>query len=414
MRSLINNEIRSVCHIFVATNRSLNYTAANIALKKPKTQVNKEIAMIIGIPKEIKNHEYRVGATPHLVRLLVDAGHEVNVQTHAGEKIGYTDHMFALAGATIVSTAEEIYTSEMIIKVKEPLPSEYPLLRTGQILFCYFHLAPDPLQTQQLIDSKVVAIAYETVTDAQGRLPLLIPMSEIAGRLAIQVGATSLQLNNGGKGTLMGGVPGVAPARVAVIGGGVVGTEAARMAMGLGADVTILDRDLNRLRTLDALFGPRLKTLYSSPMSIEETIARADLVIGAVLIPGKTAPKLITREMIKKMSPGSVIVDVAIDQGGCTETSKPTSHAEPTYIVGGVVHYCVTNMPGACSRTSTQALTNATGDYALMIANKGWKKALADHAGLRQGLNVCNGQVTNESVAHDLGYTYVPPEKLLS
>ena len=370
--------------------------------------------MIIGIPKEIKNHEYRVGATPSIVRLLVEAGHEVCVQSHAGDKIGYTDHMFAMAGAKIVHTAEEIYDCEMVIKVKEPQASEYPLLKEGQVLFCYLHLAPDPVQTQQLIDSKVVAIAYETVTDSQGRLPLLVPMSEIAGRIAIQVGATSLQLNKGGKGVLLGGVPGVLPARVAVIGGGVVGTESARMALGLGADVTILDRDLARLRTLDALFGPRLKTLYSSPLSIEECISRSDLVIGAILIPGKTAPKLITRDMIKKMSPGSVIVDVAIDQGGCSETSKPTTHGEPTYVVDGVVHYCVTNMPGACARTSTQALTNATGDYALMIANKGWKKAMLDHSGLRQGLNVCFGHITNESVAHDLGYTYVPAERLLA
>jgi alanine dehydrogenase len=369
--------------------------------------------MIIGIPKEIKNHEYRIGATPSLVCLLVEAGHEVYVQGHAGDKIGYTDQMFTMAGAKIVRSADEIYDCEMVIKVKEPQPSEYPLLKEGQILFCYLHLAPDPIQTQQLIDSKVVAIAYETVTDARGRLPLLVPMSEMAGRIAIQVGATSLQLNKGGKGVLLGGVPGVMPARVTVIGGGVVGTEAARMALGLGADVTILDKDLDRLRTLDALFGPRLKTLYSSPLSIEKSVSRADLVIGAVLIPGKTAPKLITREMIKKMSPGSVIVDVAIDQGGCTETSKPTTHGEPTYVVDGVVHYCVTNMPGACARTSTQALTNATGDYALMIANKGWKKALLDHEGLRNGLNVCFGHVTNESVAHDLGYAYVPAERLL-
>lgn len=370
--------------------------------------------MIIGIPKEIKNHEYRVGATPSLVRLLVEAGHEVYVQTHAGDKIGYTDHMFSVAGAQIVTTPEEIYECDMVIKVKEPQTSEYPLLREGLILFCYLHLAPDPIQTQQLVDSKIVAIAYETVTDAHGRLPLLVPMSEIAGRIAIQVGATSLQLNKGGKGTLLGGVPGVMPARVTVIGGGVVGTEAARMALGLGADVSILDRDLSRLRTLDALFGPRLKTVYSSPSSIEESVARADLVIGAVLIPGKTAPKLITHEMVKKMSPGSVIVDVAIDQGGCSETSRPTTHAEPTYVVDGVVHYCVTNMPGACARTSTQALTNATGDYALLIANKGWKKAMLDHVGLRHGLNVCYGHVTNESVAHDLGYTYFSAERLLT
>lgn len=369
--------------------------------------------MIIGIPKEIKNHEYRVGATPSLVRQLVEAGHVVKVQAKAGTLIGFKDDMYRAAGAEIVETAEQIWQSELIIKVKEPQESEYPLLRADQILFCYLHLAPDPVQTQALIDKKVIAIAYETVVDAQGRLPLLVPMSEMAGRIAIQVGATALQMNHAGRGVLLGGVPGVAPANVVVIGGGIVGTEAARMAMGLGANVTILDRDLNRLRTLDALFGPLLKTIYSSSESIEQAISGADLVIGSVLIPGKTAPKLITRQMIKKMMPGSVLVDVAIDQGGCSETSRPTSHAEPTYVVDGVIHYCVTNMPGACARTSTQALTNATGDYALMIANKGWKKALLDHSGLRQGLNVCQGQVTNASIAHDLGYSYVPAEELL-
>lgn len=370
--------------------------------------------MKIGIPKEIKNHEYRVGATPSMVRLLVEAGHPVLVQTEAGTQIGYPDDLFKAAGAKIAATAEEVYQSDMIIKVKEPQESEYPLLKAGQILFCYLHLAPDPVQTAALIKSKVVAIAYETVTDHQGRLPLLVPMSEIAGRIAIQVGATCLQLNHGGRGSLLGGVPGVAPARVVIIGGGVVGTEAARMAMGLGADVCIFDKDLNRLRALDALFGPHLKTLYSSPLTIEEAVSRADLVIGAVLIPGKTAPKIITRQMIKKMALGSVIVDVAIDQGGCTETSRPTTHSDPTYIVDGVVHYCVTNMPGACARTSTQALTNATMEYALKIANQGWKKALLENLGLRQGLNVCDGVVANESVAHDLGYVYVPPETLLN
>lgn len=370
--------------------------------------------MIIGIPKEIKNHEYRVGATPNYVSLLVHAGHQVFVQRYAGTQIGYTDQMYTEAGAIIVDTPEEIYEAEMVIKVKEPLPPEYPLLKEGQILFCYLHLAPDPVQTQQLVESKVVGIAYETVTDSHGRLPLLIPMSEMAGRIAIQVGATCLQLNHGGRGVLLGGVPGVLPARVVVIGGGVVGTESARMALGLGADVIILDRDLARLRMLDALFGPRLKTLYSSPSTILEAISKADLVVGSVLIPGKTAPKLITREMIRSMIPGSVIVDVAIDQGGCAETSRPTSHAEPTYVVDGIIHYCVTNMPGACARTSTQALTNATADYALMIANKGWKRALKEHAGLRHGLNVCHGHVTNEPVAHDLGYPYVPAENFLA
>jgi alanine dehydrogenase len=270
------------------------------------------------------------------------------------------------------------------------------------------------VQTQHLVDSKVVAIAYETVTDIHGQLPLLIPMSEMAGRISIQEGANCLQLNNGGKGVLLGGVPGVLPASVVIVGGGVVGTEAARMALGLGADVTILDRNLGRLRTLDMMFGPRLKTLYSSPYNLEEAVSGADLVIGSVLIPGKTAPKLITRNMIKKMSPGSVLADVAIDQGGCAETSKPTSHGNPTYVVDGVVHYCVTNIPGACARTSTLALTHATAEYVLILANKGWKQALLDHEDLRQGLNVCLGQVTNKPVADDLGYSYVPIEKLLS
>lgn len=369
--------------------------------------------MRIGIPKEIKNHEYRVGATPAMVRALVEAGHEVHVQKNAGTMIGFLDDHFAGAGAKIVNSPKEIYACDMIIKVKEPQESEFPLLREGQILFCYLHLAPDPVQTKHLVESKVVAIAYETVTDAQGRLPLLIPMSEIAGRIAIQVGATALQMNHGGKGLLLGGVPGVAPAKVTVIGGGIVGTESARMAMGLGADVTIIDKDLNRLRALDALFGPHLKTLYSTSASIEEAVVASDMVVGSVLIPGKTAPKLVTRNMIRKMTPGSVFVDVAIDQGGCSETSRPTTHTDPTYVVDDVVHYCVTNMPGACALTSTKALTNATMDYALKIANKGYKKALKEHSGLRDGLNVCLGHVTNEHVAHDLGYQFIDPETLL-
>lgn len=369
--------------------------------------------MIIGIPKEIKNHEYRVGATPAMVRTLVEAGHTMLVQQNAGHEIGFTDEMFAAAGAKIVASPVEVYKAEMIIKVKELQESEFPLLRPGQILFCYLHLAPDPIQTKHLVESGVVGIAYETVIDKQGKLPLLTPMSEIAGRIVIQVGATSLQLNNGGKGLLLGGVPGVAPARVVVLGGGVLGTEAARMAMGLGADVTIIDKDLNRLRALDALFGPHLKTLYSTSLAIEEAVCHADLVVGAVLIPGKTAPKLITKKMVAKMTPGSVICDAAIDQGGCSETSRPTTHANPTYLVNDVVHYCVTNMPGACARTATLALTNATLDSALKIANKGYKKALLEDPFLCQGLNVCFGKVTNESVAADLNYTYVPAEEAL-
>lgn len=369
--------------------------------------------MIIGIPKEVKEFEFRVGATPAMVRALVESGHHVLVETLAGDKIGFSDDMYVAAGAHIGKTPEEVYAAEMVIKVKEPQKSEFPLLREGQILFCYLHLAPDPIQTKHLVDSKVVAIAYETVTNRRGRLPLLIPMSEIAGRIAIQAGAVTLQMNNGGKGLLLGGVPGVFPAKVVVIGGGVVGTEAARMAMGLGANVTILDKNIERLRELDVQFGPMLKTLYSSADDIEAALKWADLVVGAVLIPGKTAPKLITRKMLRLMSPGSVIVDVAIDQGGCTETSRPTTHGAPTYVEEGILHYCVTNMPGACAKTSTMALTNATMDYALTIANKGWRQALKEDEGLQQGLNVCFGKVTNLHVAHDLGYAFIAPEEML-
>lgn len=369
--------------------------------------------MLIGIPKEIKDNEFRMGATPAMARLLVDAGHRVLVQSGIGAKIGYPDEMFRRVGAEIVSTPKEVYAAEMIIKVKEPQESEFPLLREGQILFCYLHLAPDPVQTRQLLERKVVGIAYETVTDAHNRLPLLIPMSEIAGRIAIQVGAVCLQLNNGGKGILLGGVPGVTPASVVILGGGMSGTEAARMAMGLGANVTILDIDLNRLRTLDALYGPNLKTLYSSRSAIEDMLEKADLVIGSVLIPGKLTPKLVTKEMLKLMAPGSVMVDISIDQGGCFETSKPTTHTDPTFVVDGIIHYCVTNMPGACGRTSTQALTNATMSDALKIANLGYRKALKENPGLRNGLNVCLGHVTNKNVAADLGYPYVEPLSVL-
>lgn len=369
--------------------------------------------MKIGIPKEIKNHEYRVGATPSMVRALVESGHTVFVQKDAGAKIGFLDEHYAASGAAIVSSIEEIYLQDMVIKVKEPQSQEYRLLREGQILFCYLHLAPDPLQTAELIEKRVVAIAYETVCDRQGRLPLLIPMSEIAGRIAIQVGATYLQMNHGGRGLLLGGVPGVLPANVAIIGGGVVGTESARMALGLGANVTIIDRDLSRLRELNALWGPPLKTLYSSSQNIEETLREADLVVGAVLIPGKLAPKLISKKIISTMRSGSVLVDVAIDQGGCAETSRPTTHADPTFIVDGVIHYCVTNMPGACARTATVALTNATLDYALQIANKGYRAALRENAYLAAGLNVCLGKVTNREVAHDLGYEYTPYHEVI-
>lgn len=370
--------------------------------------------MQIGIPKEIKNHEYRVGMTPPTVRTFTESGHTVLVQKDAGKAIGFLDAHYEANGAKIVATPQEIYACDMVVKVKEPQPSEYPLLREGLILFCYLHLAPDPEQTAALLEKKVIGIAYETVTDNQGRLPLLVPMSEIAGRISIQVGATYLQMNQGGKGVLLGGVPGVLPASVGIIGGGIVGTEAARMALGLGADVTILDRDLGRLRDLNLHFGPALKTLFASSQAIEDLVVSSDLIIGAVLVPGKLAPKLITEAMIKKMEPGSVFVDVAIDQGGCAETSRPTSHDNPVYRVHDVLHYCVTNMPGACARTSTLALTNSTQGYALQIANKGWKEALIENPHLLAGLNVCLGNVTNLPIAMDLGYSYVKPQELLT
>lgn len=370
--------------------------------------------MRIGIPKEIKSQEYRVGATPAMVRALNEAGHEVVIEKDAGSAIGLTDAMFTQAGARIVATAVDVYDSEMIIKVKEPQASEFPLLKEGQILFCYLHLAPDKEKTKVLLEKKVVGIAYETVTDANGKLPLLVPMSEIAGRIAIQAGATSLQMNHGGKGVLLGGIPGVLPGRVVIIGGGVVGTEAARMAMGLGAHVTLLDNNLARLRLLDQRFGPNLKTLYSTKSSIEEAVVEADLVIGAVLIPGKLAPRLITRQMLRGMADGSVVVDVAIDQGGCIETSRPTTHEEPTFVEEGVIHYCVANMPGTCAATATQALTNATMQYAIRLANQGYKAAMRDDLHLKNGLNVCLGKVTNEHVASDLGYDFVEPEDVLS
>ncbi|WP_028989374.1 alanine dehydrogenase [Thermithiobacillus tepidarius DSM 3134] len=369
--------------------------------------------MIIGIPREIKDHEYRVGATPAGVRALVQAGHQVRIERGAGARIGFGDALYAAAGAQLMDGAEDVFACEMIVKVKEPQPSEYALLREGQILFAYLHLAPDPAQTRALLQRKVVGIAYETVTDAQGGLPLLTPMSEVAGRLSIQAGATALEMSHGGNGTLLGGVPGVAPARVVVLGGGVVGTEAARMALGLGADVTILDISPARLRQLDALFGPALKTRYSDAHALEELCREADLLIGAVLIPGKQAPKLITREMVRGMKNGAVLVDVSIDQGGCAETSRPTTHTHPTYVEEGVVHYCVTNMPGACARTATQALTIATLPYVLEIAKQGYRQALQRNPGLRAGLNVHLGQVTNAHVAEDLGYPYVPPEEVL-
>ncbi|MCH9609697.1 MAG: Alanine dehydrogenase [Chlamydiales bacterium] len=369
--------------------------------------------MLIGIPKECKNHEYRVGGTPSLVSLLVQAGHEVTIQSGAGDMIGYDDEQYIHAGAKIVPTMEAVYEAEMILKVKEPQKKEYSLLKKGQILFCYLHLAPLPDLTKHLLERGVVGIAFETITDSKGQLPLLTPMSEVAGRIAIQAGATALQMAYGGKGLLLGGVPGVPPAKVVIIGGGVVGTQVARIALGFGADVTVLERRLSRLRELDDLYGPSLKTIYSTPISIEETVASADLVVGAVLIPGKSAPKVITEEMIKGMGKGSVFVDVAIDQGGCCETSRATTHSDPIYIEHGVVHYCVANIPGACARTSTQSLTNAIAPYVLELADKGYKRALQEDSHFRDGLNVCLGKVTNEYVAGDGGFTYHPPETFL-
>jgi alanine dehydrogenase len=370
--------------------------------------------MLIGVPKEIKDHEYRVGITPAGVSLLTAAGHRVRVEHNAGERVGFSDDQYRTAGAEVARTPAEVYDCPLVVKVKEPQQAEFPLLKKRQGLFCFLHLAPDPILTRALVEAESIAIAYETVTDRHGALPLLTPMSEVAGRLAIQAGATALQLANGGSGILLGGVPGVAPARVAIIGGGTVGTQAARMALGLGADVTIADINLERLRQLDDLFGPRLKTRYSEPDALAELVRDADLVVGSVLIPGKRAPKLLTRETIKTMRPGSVLVDVAIDQGGSAETSRPTTHSAPTYIEEAIVHYCVTNMPAAAARTATQALANATLPFVRLLADKGIKGALQEHAGLRDGLNVCLGKVTESHVAVDLGYTHTAAADAIS
>ncbi len=363
--------------------------------------------MKIGVPKEIKIHEYRVGLVPAGVRELVDAGHQVLVQSGAGSGIGFDDSHYLSAGAAVVPSAQEIFASaDLIVKVKEPQLAECKLLRSGQILFTYLHLAADVAQAQALIASGATAIAYETVTAADGSLPLLTPMSEVAGRMSVQVGANSLQKANGGFGVLLGGVPGVPPAKVVVLGGGVSGTHAAEMAVGLRADVTVVDRSVKRLRELSSLFGNQLKTVYSTAHAIEELVRDADLVIGAVLIAGAAAPKLVTRAMVKTMKMGTVLVDIAIDQGGCFETSRPTTHAEPTYVLDGVIHYCVTNMPGAVPRTSTFALTNATLPYIRALADHGWRQAIANDPGLARGLNVHAGQVTHEAVASALGLDY--------
>ncbi len=370
--------------------------------------------MLIGVPKEIKVHEYRVGLTPAGVRELKAHGHAVIVQRAAGLGIGIPDAQYAAAGAELVDSAEEIFArAEMVVKVKEPQPAECALLREGQVLFTYLHLAPDPKQTQALIDSGCVAIAYETVTDGRGGLPLLAPMSEVAGRMSIQAGAHAMEKAQGGNGVLLGGVPGVAPADVIVIGGGVVGYNAARIAVGMGANVTILDRSLPRLAWLDTAFDGRLTTLYSTVDALETAVRHADLVIGAVLVPGAAAPKLVTRAMLKTMKPGAVIVDVAIDQGGCFETSRATTHQNPTYVEEGIVHYCVANMPGGVARTSTFALTNATMPFTVALADKGYKRALLDDPNLREGLNVHLGRVTYKAVAEALGYDHQPTQEAL-
>ncbi len=370
--------------------------------------------MLVGVPKEIKNNEYRVGLTPPSVHELVSHGHKVMVQQNAGAEIGLADDQYIAAGATIVAAAKEIFDkAEMIVKVKEPQPTECAMLRPGQILYTYLHLAPDPEQTAALVKSGAICIAYETITGPGGGLPLLAPMSEVAGRMSIQAGAAHLEKSKGGMGLLLGGVPGVAAGHVVIIGAGVVGTNALQMAVGTGARVTVLDKNIDRLRQLDLIFGNRISTMYSNAHAIEEAVLSADLVIGGVLVPGAAAPKLVTRSMISRMKKGAVVVDVAIDQGGCFETSHPTTHAEPTFVVDGVIHYCVANMPGAVARTSTFALNNATIGHAVALADKGWQKALKDDPNLRNGLNVCQGKITYAAVAKDLGYDYVPAESML-
>ena len=371
--------------------------------------------MLIGVPKEIKNHEYRVGMTPASVRELNDSGHLVMVETLAGNGIGSSDKDYIAAGAEIVNSAAEIYArAEMIVKVKEPQASERAMLRPQQLLFTYLHLAPDAEQTHDLIASGATCIAYETITSAQGGLPLLAPMSEVAGRMSIQAGAHGLEKAQGGRGMLLGGVPGVAPAKVVIIGGGVVGSNAAQMALGARAQVTVLDRSTQALARLDKEFNGAVKTVYSTQDSLEEYVLDADLVIGGVLIPGAAAPKLVTEAMVKAMKMGSVLVDVAIDQGGCFATSKATTHEDPTYVVDGVVHYCVANMPGGVAMTSTYALNNATLPYIMKLANVGWKKALQQDVHFLAGLNVHAGKVTNKHVAEALGYDYVPPETVVT
>lgn len=370
--------------------------------------------MLIGVPKEIKNFEYRVGLIPSSVRELIANGHQIIVQKGAGEKIGFDDEAYQHVGARIVDTAADVYQqADMIIKVKEPQPDECRLLRENQVLFTYLHLAPDPAQATLLQNSGCVAIAYETVTDHKGGLPLLAPMSEVAGRMAIQAGATSLEIKNGGRGILLGGVPGIVPAKVVVLGGGVVGTNAVRVAMGMGANVVVIDKSLDRLYHLDLQFGSKINTVFSTTDSIEEHVQHADVVVGAVLIPGASAPRLVTKAMLSQMQHGAVIVDVSIDQGGCFETSKPTTHENPTYLVDGVVHYCVANMPGAVPRTSTVALNNATLPFVLALANHGYKEAMRRNHHLMNGLNIAQGKITYRAVADALHQEYRPAAQII-
>lgn len=371
--------------------------------------------MLVGVPKETKVHEYRVGLTPSSVRELIAHGHGVLVQSDAGAGIGAADDDYRRAGAEIAVQAEEVFRrADMIVKVKEPQAAERALLRDGQVLFTYLHLAPDPAQAADLIASGAVCIAYETVTSAAGGLPLLAPMSEVAGRLAVQAGARCLEKSAGGMGTLLGGVPGVAPGRLLILGAGVVGTNAAQVAVGTGAQVVVIDRAIDALRRIDAMFGGRAVTVFSNRDNVEREVLRADLVISGVLIPGANAPKLVTRDLLPRMKPGSAIVDVAIDQGGSCETSRPTTHADPTYVVDGVVHYMVANMPGAVPRTSTYALNNATLPFVLQLADKGWRRALAEDAHLAAGLNIAAGRVTCQPVAQALGLDYTPADVALS
>ena len=371
--------------------------------------------MKIGIPKEIKNHEYRVGLPPAGVKELVSNGHSVLVQKNAGTRIGFNDDAYRGVGATISDSAEEIFSAaDMIVKVKEPQPEECKQLSENQILFTYLHLAPDPKQCELLVQSGATCIAYETVTDQAGTLPLLAPMSEVAGRLSVQAAAHYLEISHGGSGVLMGGVPGTPPAEVLILGGGVVGVNAAKMAVGLGATTTILDRSLPRLRYLDDVFGGRVQLIYSTEATINDFVPHVDVIIGGVLIPGASAPKLLQKKHLSMMKKGSVVVDVAIDQGGCFETSHPTTHQDPVFEVDGIVHYCVANMPGGVSRTSTFALSNATLPYVIQLANKGAKQALKDNSHLREGLNVAHGKVCYQAVSDTLGYPYTDPLSALS